>query len=298
MDSFVDAQKVMLNWARALQGLTLSRIELSAEDFDEDSYARVYSDNPFFLTFFYVVKLYLCVLFEEHEKAYENARNARQVAHTLGGTIWPVLLDFLYGLTLAGMYHDEGNAERAGWEEELRGLAESFAVLSENCPENFRCQSLLLSSELERVRGHELKAMDLYQEAISYARETQSLPNEALANELYARFWLSRKSDEIASLYLLRARRLYQEWGAAAKVQAIDERYRSLLRGNLAEREQSSFQGMPAAPETERDLEPSSLDLSTVAKAAHAIAVEIVLEDLLRKLMKIALENAGAQRGL
>src|SRR5206468_1646468 len=47
----------------------------------------------------------------------------------------------------------------------------------------------------------------------------------------------------------------------------------------------------------ERDPQPSPLDISTVSKAAHALAVEIVLEDLLRKLMKIALENAGAQRG-
>ncbi len=41
-----------------------------------------------------------------------------------------------------------------------------------------------------------------------------------------------------------------------------------------------------------------ALDLATVMKAAQAISSEIVLDKLLGKLLKIILENAGAQRGL
>ena len=333
MDSFVDAQKVILNWARALQGLTSSALQLTAEDFDEDAYVRAYSNNPFFMTFLYVVKLHLSVLFEEYEKAYENARNARQVIHSLGGTIWPVLLDFLYGVTLAARCSHAGHAERRDSEQELQRLAKSLAFLAENCPENFRCYSLLLGAELERVCGHEVAAMDTYQEALRYARETQNLPNEAIANELYARYWLQQSNEEIAALYLRRARRLYQEWGAAAKVKALEEKYPNLLARDLLDSELTAFPagsgcdrdedesgrrgapapadraatqgrpyggtspGEPSVAGIERDPQPSPLDISTVSKAAHAIAVEIVLEDLLRKLMKIALENAGAQRG-
>jgi signal transduction histidine kinase len=40
-----------------------------------------------------------------------------------------------------------------------------------------------------------------------------------------------------------------------------------------------------------------ALDLATVMKGAQAISGEIVLENLLEKLMCIAIENAGAQRG-
>src|SRR5262249_26008655 len=50
--------------------------------------------------------------------------------------------------------------------------------------------------------------------------------------------------------------------------------------------------------ETPRAGEPPSLDMSTVLKVAHAVAVEIEVDGLLRKLMKLALENAGAQRGI
>jgi histidine kinase len=56
-------------------------------------------------------------------------------------------------------------------------------------------------------------------------------------------------------------------------------------------REASSLQGVSTT--TDR----SMLDLSTVLKASTAISGKIVLKDLLRMLMKIVVENAGAQHG-
>src|SRR4029077_7588861 len=40
------------------------------------------------------------------------------------------------------------------------------------------------------------------------------------------------------------------------------------------------------------------LDVATVVRASQALSGEIVLEDLIRTLMVIALEHAGAERGL
>jgi formate hydrogenlyase transcriptional activator len=50
--------------------------------------------------------------------------------------------------------------------------------------------------------------------------------------------------------------------------------------------------------ETGTPSERVSVDMSTVLKVAHAIAVEMQVGDLLRKLMTLALENAGAERGM
>ncbi len=40
------------------------------------------------------------------------------------------------------------------------------------------------------------------------------------------------------------------------------------------------------------------MDVGTVVKASQAVSGEIVLERLIQTLMTIALEHAGAQRGL
>jgi hypothetical protein len=86
---FLAALKVMLNWARALQGRTIERLSLSDADFDEAAFMARFEDEPFFRTFFYTAKLHLCVLLDESERALDAARRARE--GTLTGTIWPVL---------------------------------------------------------------------------------------------------------------------------------------------------------------------------------------------------------------
>ncbi|MGH8626149.1 MAG: GAF domain-containing protein [Gammaproteobacteria bacterium] len=131
---------------------------------------------------------------------------------------------------------------------------------------------------MQRTENHLIEALNLYEEAIRYARQTESLQHEALAQELSGRLWLHRGNETVAAVYLGEARRCYHQWGAAAKVRQLEERYRQL----------QPLRGEDAAP---------SLDVASVTKAAHALSVEIVLEELLRKLMRIVLENASAERG-
>ena len=276
---FSDALKLMLNWALALAGRTRAGSSLSSEDFDEDEYIKSYGDNSFFMTFFFVLKLHLHLVFDEREQAARAARRARQVVSALDGTIWPVLLDFLGGLADAA---------------ELETARQSLKRRAENCPENFLCLSLILEAEAARVRGETVSAMNYYEEAVRYARATESPWSESLACELYARFWQERGNELIASVYIREAYGCYERWGARAKTLALQKSYSHLL---AEVGPQLSAIRMPDRLQPDQG-SLGSLDILTVTKTAHAIASEIVLEDLLRKLMKIAIESAGAQRGL
>ena len=282
MESFVETQKIVLNWARVLQGGTRSRLSLASDDFDEEAFLSAYGAHPFFMTFYWVVKLYAAISFEAYDAARETARKARQVVHALGGTVWPVLLMFLGGLTDAAScetLNEEERKERIG---RLEVNDASLRHIAENSPENFLCFSLLVRAELHRVRHEASEAIAKYEEAIHAA---DGIPmREALALELYARFWRRRGNNDIAGLYYDKARLTYQRWGASEKVRHIEETCSELLPGRP-----------PSVPVAETEAIP--IDIAAVAKAAHAISVEIVLEDLLRRLMEIALENAGAQRG-
>jgi transcriptional regulator with GAF, ATPase, and Fis domain len=287
--SFADALKIMLNWARALKGETASPISLSDEEFDENQYAETYRGNAFFTAFQAVARVHLCYAFENYPLALEAGRFARWTVYQLSGTIWPVTFDFWNSLTLAANYADATEDEQRSYLEEMKRAQKSFEVLAENCPENFRCQSLLLSAEIERITGRDFSAQDLYDRAIRYASETGLIQHQAIANELCAKFWLGRGQYKIAGVFLAEARLYYAQWGAAAKVESLDRNYADLLECHLRlERRQSEI-GSAAVAE--------SLDVATAMKAAQAIAREIDLETLLGTLMRIAIENAGAQRG-
>ncbi|MFY9607735.1 MAG: sigma 54-interacting transcriptional regulator [Blastocatellia bacterium] len=287
--SFADALKIMLNWARALEGGTISPTSLSDETFDENEYAATYRGNAFFTTFQAVARLHLCFVFEKYAEALEAARAARWTVYQLSGTIWPVLFEFWNCLTLAANYASAADDERTAYLEEMQKAQRSFEVLAESCPENFLCHSLLLSAEIERISGRDFLAQDLYDRAVRYAGETGLLQHQALANELCAKFWLGRGQEKIAEVFLSEARDCYAQWGAAAKVDDLDRKYGDLLERRLRPQRTRSEIGAAAGDE--------SLDVATAMKAAQVMAREIDLETLLGRLMSIAIQNAGAERG-
>jgi predicted ATPase/transcriptional regulator with GAF, ATPase, and Fis domain/tRNA A-37 threonylcarbamoyl transferase component Bud32 len=289
--SIGDAQKALLNWARALQGETRAPISLSDEEFNEQEYRETYRDNPFFLICYAVTKMQLCYLFGEYRKALEAARIGRQIVHHLEGTIWIVLFDFWNALILAANYPGAQEDERRTQVEEMEKARHAFAVLAENCPENYLCQSLLISAEIERLLHQELAAADLYERAIGYALETGMVQHLALANELCARFWLDRGQQKVAAVFMAEARAGYAQWGAAAKVEELERRYPDLFSSQLPAPSSRSGAEATTAPTVD------SFDIATAMMAAQAIAGVIDLEKLLERLMSIAIQNAGAERG-
>jgi PAS domain S-box-containing protein len=140
---------------------------------------------------------------------------------------------------------------------------------------------------MARLEGRELDAMRLYELAIHSARANGFVHNEALGHELAARFYAARGFEKIARVYLQDARYGYLRWGAEGKVRQLDEMYPHLRQEEAAPAPTSTI-GAPV----------EHLDLATVMKVSQAISGEIVLEKLLNTLMRTAIEQAGAERGL
>jgi PAS domain S-box-containing protein len=128
--------------------------------------------------------------------------------------------------------------------------------------------------------------MRLYEESIRAAREHGFAQNEGLGNELAARFYLDRGYETIAHAYLRNARFCYLRWGALAKVEQLDQRFPAIAG-------QASL-----SPAVTIGAPVEQLDLRTVMKISQAVSGEIVLEKLIETLMLIAVEHAGAERGL
>ena len=90
-----------------------------------------------------------------------------------------------------------------------------------------------------------------------------------------------------AQAHLRNARHCYLRWGADGKVRQLDQ-----LHPHLRQEERSpSPTGTIGAP-------VEQLDLATVIKVSQAVSGEIVLEKLIDTLMRTAIQQAGAERGL
>ncbi len=169
-----------------------------------------------------------------------------------------------------------------------------FNVWAEGCEENFRHKYLLLAAESARLRGDDKTAMDLYAQAIDAAKEADYWACEALANELYARFWLAQKQRQLASNFIREAHFHYRRWGALAKCQHIEQHWPNIIFRLLENRQ---ILGSSTATHRNVSEQTGLLDLQSLLKANQLIAKEIQLDSLLQKMLEVLLENAGAELG-
>jgi predicted ATPase len=105
---------------------------------------------------------------------------------------------------------------------------------AQNCPETFENRAALVAAEIARIEGRELDAMRLYEQAIRTAHYNGFVQNEALANELAARFYAARGLETSSHAHLRNARQGYLRWGADGKVRQLDQLHPRLRQDERA----------------------------------------------------------------
>jgi signal transduction histidine kinase len=152
--------------------------------------------------------------------------------------------------------------------------------------------------------------MELYDKAIAGAKENEYIQEEALANELAAKFYLSLGRKKVAQAYMIEAYYCYSHWGAKAKVKDLEERYPKLLAAILEQQKISlnPFKTIASLGKTTSHTQATissnttgisdALDFTSVMKASQALSSEIELNQLISQLMQIMMENAGANKGV
>ena len=265
---------------------------LDGTSFNEDEWlpGAITANDVIGRHYLYVNKLILAYHFDVDDKLDEYAVEAEKF---LAGTVsvYSVPLFHLYcalgKLRLVGV----GSLKKhPGAMNLINKSLHWMEIWSEATPSTFQHKFDLIAAEKARVTGDLDGALSYYEQAISGARENGFTHEEALANELYARFWLERGNERFASLFIREAHSLYRKWGALAKAEHLTKRYPNLMTGRSIVVDESRS-GIIF------DQMAGDLDLLTILKTSQAIAGEIELDRLLDLLMTSAIENSGAQQG-
>lgn len=269
---FADSLRQMLGWARALMGQTASPTSMSGAGFDEDAWLATYGGQRFFACVHAVCRLQLAVLVGSAAEAEAAARHAAALVDAVPGTLWPLLHEFWHAMALA-------RAGGAAARPVLQRAHAAFAAREPFNAENHRPQALLLAAELAMLEGRDDDAVAACEAAVEFTAAHPLLPFQALAHERLAQAHGRRRRPALQALHRTRACKLYAAWGAAAKA------------AQLSDRPVPAAAVLPAAQPVE------ALDLASVLKATQAIAAATDLAALRERLLHIAIENAGAERG-
>lgn len=268
-----------------LMGATAGPARLDDDSFREEHYlGEVKRHGAYYeLAEFYVLKQILAFIFGYPAESLKYAKEAEAALPAINGTAHFAEHSFYYALTLAALYPGALSSEKAGLLKTLVSHVERLKLWAQHCPENFLTRYALTSAELSRIEGRDLDAIRLYEQAITSARENRFVHCEALAYELASEFYRSRGLVAFADAYIVEAHGRYARWGAHAKVRQIEQRHARLLEHRAAIHSIA--------------LPVEHLDLVSVMKASQAISREALTDRLIETLLRVILEQGGAQRG-
>ena len=275
-----------------MRGDTPSFSSFDSAGFDEAAFEAGSSGRmPTMVCWYWILKLQARFISSDFAAARAAARQAASLVSTTQAFIQWVNYVYFAALSIAALHDDEPPGTPADELDELDELHAHLGRLQEwadACPSTFLDKHALIAAEVARLEGRDQDAMRLYEQAIRAARDNGLAHNEAIACERAFAFYRARGFDRFAELYLRSARYCYARWGADGKVRQLDRLYPQLLNEVRA----------PGPTDTIDTTPVERFDLATVVKVSQAVSSEIVLEKLIDKLMSIALEHAGAQRGL
>jgi predicted ATPase/serine phosphatase RsbU (regulator of sigma subunit) len=273
---------------------------LIGDYFNEIEILPIFLETQNVLSYYYAYlhKMMLAYLFKQHQEVIKYAELIEQyTAHARAMMTWSHY-NFYYSLALLAVYDHVDETQQQNYLKIVLEKLEKMKKWAEQAPMNFQHKYDLVEAETARVRGQVLAAMELYDRAIAGARENGYTQEEALANELASYFYQTLGRKKIAQDYLIEAHYHYSRWGAIAKVKALETEYPFLISRLVSSDKSLSKSISTATSRTSSSSSNEGLDFSTVMKATQAISGEIVLDKLLKKLMKLLIENAGASKGI
>jgi serine phosphatase RsbU (regulator of sigma subunit) len=241
--------------------------------------------------------LLLCLLFRQPDRAVKNADRVEAVLEG-NSLLGPVVPSFYCWSSLARLacFADANSKEKGLILKRVKKIKRQLRRWARQSPLNYRHKYDLVSAVNHWVLGQDTPAMGLFDSVIKMAGDGGFIHDQALANELAARFYIEKDRLSIARSYMSEARYAYLRWGAMAKVRNLDDTYPELLSTAAGSPKSSFFDGLANVTTTNNDTS-EQLDLASVLKSTRAMSSEILLTNLLQKLLNITMENAGAQRG-
>ncbi|EAZ89948.1 hybrid sensor histidine kinase/response regulator [Crocosphaera chwakensis] len=263
------------------------------------------ADHRSELHYLYFNKLVLNYLFGEVKQAQKNALQAEQYLDAVEGILVTITFNFYDSLTHLAVYPSLPNSESESIWSRVTNNQAKMKQWATHASMNFQHKYDLVEAEKCRVLDQKLEAIELYNKAIAGAKENEYIQEEALANELAAKFYLNWGQEKIAQTYMIEAYYCYARWGAKAKTNQLEKLYSQLLTPILQQPKISLETLQTYIPPSHQTAQISSstnvgnlLDFNSVMKASQALSGEIELNKLITQLMQVILGNAGATKGV
>lgn len=245
------------------------------------------------LTAFYVHKILFAYLFRQYDVGIEFGQEAGKTMESLLATAHHTQYHFYFGMCLARYAGGSALIRPKLRKQLLKQCTKNISALAREVPANFGAKDLILRAVQSEAKLETRLA--LLEESLVISKEQNSFLDQAMAYELCGILCYEAGQKENAGKYFQKARLEWQRWGAYAKVAAMDND--QMVRDAMkAAGLYTTVAGLVVSPDDAGGTF-NNLDIHSLMKASTALTGEVALHRLHSEMMKVAVENAGAQKG-
>ena len=183
--------------------------------FDQDyeaSFQASFGDISMARAYYHLFKMIDHFMFGRYAEARQEAEAIGEDIDQICHFVVASYFHLFYALAITRSHKELADVS-ADEQEILAQHQKTYRLWCDNYAPNFQNKADLIDAELARLAGEHHKAMDLYQSAINGAHNQGFIQEEALACEMAANYFLNDGKEEIAAVYLTKARQAYSTWG-------------------------------------------------------------------------------------
>ncbi|QOY36729.1 AAA family ATPase [Anaerobacillus isosaccharinicus] len=279
--------KTYKQYILALEGKTDTIFSFSDGNFNEEQFLTELEEAGMRdrkLFDYYLCKAQIYYLLGNYREGVLFAKEAEKYTGSFLGLISLPEHTFYYSLLITNALPHFTKEEKRFYTKQLKGNLKKYKGWVKDCPSNFEDKYFIIKGEIAKVNNQVDKAIRYYNQAAECAKANEFLQNEAISNECVARLYFQLELPEAGKMYLLSAYEKYNEMGYQTKITQLKKEYKFLQNQQLKYTDEGNIQINQL------------LDTSAIIKASQVISGEIVLEELLKKIMSIVLEYACANR--
>jgi hypothetical protein len=209
------------------RGANLKPLQGTAASCSLDQFLLRYQDDPTLVAVIRSLQSQLYAIFGEHEKgALLAIQKGDSYAKANPGHLTIMADTFARGISLYAMARE---TKIRLFKKHASKVHRTIKKWRRNGNPNVGHYEKILNAELAALQGNVDAAEGWYQSAVVLASRSGFVRDAALANERYGEFLLNDRHNASEAVYKFEeACKLYAEWGAYRKVDAVREKYASL----------------------------------------------------------------------
>ncbi|MDF1884439.1 AAA family ATPase [Sulfurimonas sp. SAG-AH-194-C21] len=254
---------------------------LEGEKFSESkTLDSLVEQNTFSILYnLYYIKAHLAILYEDSTLAYKFINEAKKY-HIGVASLYQYGEFFFYEAIITYRYYKL--SQDLDKKEVLTLLDTAIKYYDSLCltaPQNNLHKKQLLEALLFELNGDK-HCIKLFQSAAKNAKKNDFTQILGIIYQYSFYYWLEEDVQDIADTYLIKTYEAYYSWGALGVCQSLVSNYPSVLKSQSLEK---------------KSLE--QFDLQSILKISETLSTELEVNELLKNVMNIIIENSSAQVG-